>query len=326
MKTVIVNKIRQTDYFLNSAYLGLWGEKKSLIIFLFHVIFRDERESRSHAVQPAQGMNLRHFSQLIEYYQGHHYHFISPDDILNGLDSNKNHALITFDDGYYNNRHVLPILKQHKIPALFFISTDYVKNNKAFWWDVLYREKIKRGMSSQEISEEITSWTWSKTNEEIQRYITDEFGKETLVPIGDIDRPFSPLELRDFSKEGFVFLGNHTSQHPYLPNCSPDEISSTILAAQNDLYDMTASHPAYISYPHGAYSKDVINITKQIGFKLGMTVDDRKNYLPINFQSDDPLCLGRFVLQDNSQLIEQCQLCRTDIRLTKIIKGLMGKA
>jgi len=326
MKTAVVNKIRQTDYLFNSAYLNLWGEKKSLIIFLFHVIFRDENEGRSNTVEPPQGMTLRHFCQFVEYYQDHYYTFISPDDILNGLDSNKNYALITFDDGYYNNQYVLPVLKQYKIPALFFISTDYVKNNKAFWWDVLYREKIKTGMSSQAISEEITSWTSSKTNEEIERYITDEFGKDALAPVGDIDRPFTPRELRDFSKEEFVFLGNHTSKHPFLPNCSPDEISSTILNAQNDLYDITAAYPAYISYPFGAYSNEVIKITKQIGFKLGMAVDDRKNYLPVNFQSDAPLRLGRFALQDNSQLIEQCQLCRTDIRLTKIIKGFMGKS
>lgn len=325
MKTTMVNIIRQTDYLFNNAHLKLFGEKKSLIIFLFHVLFRDRNECRLNTVQPLQGVTLERFRQFIEYFQGHNYIFISPDDILNGLDINKNYALITFDDGYYNNRHILPILKHYKVPALFFISTDCVKHNKPFWWDVLHREKMKQGMSMQTTLERINLLAYSRKTEEIEKYITDEFGKDVFVPKGDIDRPFRPRELRDFAKEEFVFLGNHTSKHDYLSNCSPDEIRFTILAAQNDLYDITGVLPRYISYPHGAYSDEVIEITKQIGFKLGMAVDNRKNYLPIAHQNDDLLRLGRFVLGEGRGLIRQCQLCRADIRLTKTIKRIMRK-
>ena len=325
MKTTIANKIRQIDYLFNSVYLKLIGERKSLIIFLFHVLFRNSDECCSNIVHPQQGITLEHFRQFVEYYLSHRYIFVSPDDILNGLDSNKNYALITFDDGYYNNCYALPILRQYKVPALFLISTHYVKHNKPFLWDVLYREKIKPGMSTQNVLEDISSLTSIRTNAEIEKYITDEFGKEALVPIGDIDRPFTPCELKDFAKEKFVFLGNHTSEHAYLANCSSNEIRSTIFEAQNSLYDMTGTLPRYISYPDGAYSNEVIKITRQMGFRLGMAVDNRKNYLPIDFQSDEPLRLGRFPLGQNSRLIKQCQLFRSDIRLTKIIKSLIGK-
>lgn len=323
MKTAIVNKIRETDYLFNSVYLKLFGERKSLIIFLFHAIFRNARECCSNIIQPLQGISLDHFRQCIEYYLSHDYIFVSPDDILKGLDSNQNYALITFDDGYYNNQHVLPILKQYKIPALFLISTEFVKHNKSFWWDIFHREKMKLGVSSLSVLEEITLLTSSKTNDEIEKIVTDEFGKDAFESIGDVDRPFTPRELRDFSKEKLVFLGNHTSDHAYLANCSPEKIRSTIITAQNDLYDITGMLPKYISYPHGAYSNEVITITKELGLKLGITVDDRKNYLPIDFQGDNILRLGRFALQDNNRLIKQCQLCRADIRLTKIIKNLI---
>lgn len=321
----LTNKIRQVDYLFNSVYLKSFGEKKSLIIFLFHVLFRNENESCLNAVQPAQGMLLRHFRQFIEYYQRQDYIFISPDDILKGLDDDKNYALITFDDGYYNNQYALPILKQYKIPALFFISTDYVKQNKSFWWDALHREKVKRGILPQAISKEINLLGQSMTNEEIEKSIKDEFGKEALNPKGDIDRPFTPSELRDFSKEKFVFLGNHTSKHPTLTNCSPEEIAFTIRQAQNDLYDITGEVPNYLSYPHGAYSDEIVEITKQTGLKLGITVDDRKNYLPIEFENDNTLRLGRFALQKNDQIERQCLFCRRDIRLSKIAKRLVAK-
>lgn len=324
MKTAIVNRMRQIDYLFNSVCLKFFRERKSLIIFLFHALFRDGNECRSNIIQPLQGVTLGHFRQFVEYYLDHNYKFVSPDDILNGLDNDKNYALITFDDGYYNNQHALPILKQHKIPALFFISTDYVKHNKSFLWDILHREKVKLGMSPQATSEEISLLTSSRANDEIEKYITDEFSKEALAPIGDIDRPFTPRELRDFAKEEFVFLGNHTDKHVYLTNCPPDEIRSAILTAQNDLYDITGTVPRYISYPHGAHSDEVVKITQQSGLRLGMTVEDRKNHLPIDFQSDVPLRLGRFALQGNTRLIKQCQFCRADIRLTKVIKRFIG--
>jgi len=323
VKPFLLNKIRHIDYLLSSTCLKLFEEKKSLVIFLFHVLFQDERECHLNAVQPAQGITLRHFRQFIEYYLRHEYTFISPDDVLKGLDDNRNYALITFDDGYYNNQRALPILKQYKIPALFFISTDYVKKNKSFWWDVLHRERIKQGMLTRTISEEINLLGQSKTNEEIEKHITDEFGKEALKPTGDVDRSFTPGELGDFSKEKFVFLGNHTSKHPTLTNCSRSEIRDAIRTAQEDLCDITGKIPLYMSYPHGAYSNEVVKIAEQMGLKLGITVDDRKNYLPIDSENDNYLRLGRFALQANDQIESQCLLCRRDVRLAKSIRKMM---
>lgn len=325
MKTVITNKIRQFDYLFNNLYLKLIGEKKSLLIFLFHVIFLNEKESSTNAVCPMQGLTLKHFREFVEYYLNQNYSFISGDDILNGLDESKNYALITFDDGYYNNRHVLPILKQYEIPAIFFISTDYIKNNRSFWWDVLYRNNLKLGISTEAALKEINFLTTSWTIEKIEAYITDKFGKNAFNPIGDIDRPFTPRELNDFAKEKFVFLGNHTSEHAYLANCSEEKIKSTIINAQNELYNITGLLPRFISYPHGAYTQEVIKLTKQIGLRLAMAVDNKKNTLPIEPETDSLFRLGRFALRETDQMISQCQLCRTDIRLTKIIKHFMGK-
>ena len=41
--------------------------------------------------------------------------------------------MLTFDDGYYNNHLALPVLEEFDVPALFFISTNHVKQQKCFW-------------------------------------------------------------------------------------------------------------------------------------------------------------------------------------------------
>lgn len=325
MKTLMADVVRHMDHAFNSAYFQLRGERKALLIFLFHALFKDEAQRRAHAIQPSQGMSIERFCQFIEYYRDQNYTFVSPEDICRGLGDKKNYVLITFDDGYYNNAYALPILERYDIPALFFISTSSVKSGRAFWWDVLYREKIKQGMSEQAIAQEITALTSSKTDAEMERYVFERFGEKAFCPVGDIDRPFTPQELKDFSQQKSVFLGNHTNTHAYLANSSPEEVAFAILTAQRDLQEMTGKAAAYISYPHGSYSQDVLAVVHKIGFKLGMAVDNRKNYLPIGAEANEHLRLGRFALQDNGQLMRQCHLCRADIRLTNVIKDLIGK-
>lgn len=325
MKKTMVRMVRKADCLFNSAYLNLAGENKSLIIFLFHALLRNEEEGRLNIIQPFQGITVGSFRKFVEYFLKQDYTFIPPGDILNGLDKNKNFALITFDDGYYNNHLALNILRQYKIPAVFFISADCVKYSKPYWWDVLYREKLKLKIPSRIAIEEINSLSSSGAIGDIEKYIIDEFGQGAFKFIGDIDRPFTPKELSDFSKEKFVIIGNHTSSHACLGNCTSGEISSTILDAQNYLSDITGIAPEYISYPHGSYSNEVIKIVKQAGFKLGLAVDNRKNYLPIDLKSDARFHLGRFALREDGGVVEQCQLCRADIRLTRVLKKFIPK-
>lgn len=53
-----------------------------------------------------------------------------------GLAVDRPTALITFDDGYRDNYEVaLPILKELKAPAAFFIPTDFFQRPRLTWWD-----------------------------------------------------------------------------------------------------------------------------------------------------------------------------------------------
>ena len=137
--------VRDTDCLFARAYLGLFRERGGLLAFLFHSLFRDEREIALNQVDPLQRTTVGQFREFVEYYLNHGYRFIGPGDPLDGLEPGGKYALITFDDGYYNNSLALPVLQGYRIPAVFFISTEHVREGKCFWWDVLYRERLARG-------------------------------------------------------------------------------------------------------------------------------------------------------------------------------------
>ena len=50
----------------------------------------------------------------------------------------------------------------------------------------------------------------------IKKYIKNKFGENSLIPKSNIDRPFTPLELKEFCSNKYVTIGNHTLDHTNL--------------------------------------------------------------------------------------------------------------
>ena len=68
------------------AYLALFRERDALLTFLFHSLFRDEREIGLNLVDPLQRTTVAQFRRFVEYYLDHGYRFVTPADVLDGLE------------------------------------------------------------------------------------------------------------------------------------------------------------------------------------------------------------------------------------------------
>jgi peptidoglycan/xylan/chitin deacetylase (PgdA/CDA1 family) len=306
--------VRATDGLVARAYLGLFPERAGLIAFLFHSLFRDDREIALNQVDPLQRTTVGQFRRFVEYYLENSYQFISPDDVRDGLSPGGKYVLITFDDGYFNNTLALPVLQTYRVPAVFFVSTDHVRENKCFWWDVLYRERLARGATPAEIVREGRGLK-SRTTERIEAELKARFGADAFRPRGDIDRPFTPAELREFARMPQVCLGNHTANHAILTNYPPDEIRSQVLRAQDSLTAMTGVRPCAIAYPNGARSGRIERICGELGLSVGFTVRPTKNVVPIDPHSPDVFRLGRFAPIDDAPIEAQCRTYRSDLQM-----------
>jgi len=317
--------VTKLDKFFAENYVRLWGERKGcLSTFLFHGLFREERECRYDLLDIQQGVTVKHFETFVEYFLDQQYVFVTQQDILKGLNPEKKYVLITFDDGYYNNMHALDILKKFQVPAIFFISTNHILEQKCFWWDVIARERWKKGASHITISREQNSLK-TKKNHEIENYIIDQFGRDALKPICDIDRPLAVHELKTLSCQPLVEIGNHTHNHAILTNYSYEEAKEEMLAAQKSLEAITGVLPPAISYPNGSVSDETIAVAKEVGFKIGITTLEGKNYLPLHSQSNESLSLKRFILWGNNRFIDECERARSDFQLKTFLKENMRR-
>lgn len=313
--------VRSTDDAVARVYLSLFRERAGLISFLFHSLFRDEAEIARDLVDPLQRTTTAQLRQLITYYLSHGYRFVNPDQVLDGLAPGGKYVLLTFDDGYFNNSLALPILDEFGVPALFFISTNHVRQQKCYWWDVLYRERMARGATKAQAYREALSMKGLQT-EQIEEKLVQLFGPGAMEPRGDIDRPFSAEELRDFARSPNVYLGNHTANHAILTHYTTEQARDQVLSAQEAVGAMTGKAPIAISYPNGAFNAEIVQMCRQAGLKLGFTVRSGKSPLPIDERSPGLMELKRFIPHGDAPMGVQCKTCRSDISLYGTFRDL----
>ena len=315
----IQHLVRATDAVVARAYLAMFRERNALMTFLFHALFEDTAEIARNDIDPLERTTVAKFRQLVEYYVDHGYRFITPDDLLAGLPDGK-FAMLTFDDGYHNNTRALPVLEEFKVPATFFISTNHVLENKCYWWDVFYRERLAQGAPVRSAYHEAIELK-SLPTEQIEADLKSRFGAGALTPRGEIDRPFTPTELREFARHPQVRLGNHTANHAILLNYTDDQVRAQIQTAQEFLQDLTGTRPIAIAYPNGGHDDRIINICAELGLKIGFTIRPGKQPVPLAAASPDLMRLGRFCPHDESSIKTQCRTYRSDFALYGLFRG-----
>jgi peptidoglycan/xylan/chitin deacetylase (PgdA/CDA1 family) len=319
------NAIRLVDETVATLFLSLGNEAHSLLSFVFHGLFRDVEEIRSGIIDPQQGIPVAMFCEFISHFQQEGYRFVSPAEVLNGLDSVGKYVLVTFDDGYYNHARALPVMEEFNVPATFFVSSGHVIQQKAFWWDVVYRALKKSGHSYAEIQHRVSEYKLLPPAE-IDRRLTSKFGEDALRVIGDLDRPFTSRELFEFSRHRLVSIGNHTRNHAILANLSAQEMQEEIRGAQDDLYALTGKTPVAIAYPNGNCSKQVLQSAREVGLKLGVLVSSGKNRLPLSHSDSDQLLhLKRFTIWGDRRIDPQCRMVRSNFSLKQTLLAFKNR-
>ena len=81
------------------------------------------------------------FAQQMDYISAY-FNVVTCNDLVNWLYGKKElpdrAAMITFDDGYFDNlSNAYPILRERNLPAVIFLTTDFMGTRKPFYWDYI---------------------------------------------------------------------------------------------------------------------------------------------------------------------------------------------
>jgi len=162
--------------------------------------------------------------------------------------------------------------------------------------------------------------------EEVEFDLKKEFGKDALRPVGDLDRPFTARELREFAGHRLVSIGNHTKNHAILTNYCFAEVKEQIQGGQDAIQQMTGKAPEMISYPNGNSSPQIEQAAREAGLQLGVVVRRGKNRLPLKIRTPEAMSLKRFILWGDRGIDVQCRTSRTNISLYILLESLKTRA
>jgi len=292
------------------------AEGDALVGVLFHSLYRDREQRSDLSLAPDQDVTVEDFRAFVGAMREGGYTAVSPAEIDAGLPRGGKYLVITFDDGYFNNVLALDVLEEFRVPATFFISSRNVLQNRAFWWDALSRELARAG--SPPVSRAELRRLKSLAQEQIDSELHSRFGTAVLRPHSDLDRPFTPGELKDFARNPWVHIGNHTCDHAILTNCAAQEIEQQITGCQQQLKDLVGYAPLSIAYPNGNYSESIVDASLAAGLRVGFTVLPRRDKLPLGQR--DRMTLGRFLFEGGKDAREQCRRFSAGILPSNLVK------
>lgn len=221
---------------------------------------------------------------------------------------------VTFDDGFENNLSVAgPILARHKIPAMIYLTTAFVEENRMSWVD-----RIERAVEDTEKTEaritELGGPIALKTRNEKIKFLKmarrhakndsacdpDKFAELVCSELGDsraavsedpLDKKVNWEQVKKARKEGIFEFGGHSHSHAILSFLSREKLADELDTSLGLLRSRAEIGARHYSYPEGlghCFNEEVISELKLRGVQCCPTAIQG-----VNSRGADPFHLFR---------------------------------
>jgi len=211
--------------------------------------------------------------------------------------------IITFDDGFENNYSIAaPILEDLKLPATFYITTDFIERNQMSWIDkieyclehsvkgTLLLPWEKNPINFQTITDKLDILTqirsMVKKNKNINLdQLVNDFFSQCELPL--IDRNETSLDLKmnwkqvyELSLNKNFIIGGHSHTHKILSFLDDNDLQYEIEKSIDMIKKNIHFDIEHYSYPEGLkfhFSEKVINTLKKNSIICCPTAEDGVN-------------------------------------------------
>ncbi len=253
-----------------------------------------------HRVNPVRDrlwdpMDVALFERCIKYITTHYTVVLMEELALSkDLFNKKEYATIMFDDGYKDNiEYAKAILDKYACKASFYVVTECIDKNMPTWTHILehtfqYTNLSDVAFNFDFLPEKLQVNKLTTKEQRIQyaiklkpflKKLSHEKRAQVLDKINasytDIEIP--PLmmswdDLRALRSEGH-YVGSHTVTHAMLGTMHSDfEIKYELEHSAKRIKEEMGYFPLTISYPIGSFSSRVKELSKEVGYKIGLAV------------------------------------------------------
>jgi peptidoglycan/xylan/chitin deacetylase (PgdA/CDA1 family) len=256
--------------------------------------------------------SLSRFEQVLAVLQKY-FQFVTLDDAVAMISGEKPIrpycAVLTFDDGYKNNfRSALPVLKQYGLPAIFFIPTGHITNQKPLWFDTLdYAIQCgEQGAFTLPIGGVDVFFDTENPAQVKKQYRSFLYQYNRKLQANDYDfqkKIFSQIKSWQ-SKSGINFssvlskdrrtalmtweevgqscqagvtIGSHTVDHLKLATLEDQKIEQQLQQSKADIEEHCSMPCKYLCYPNGNFDDRVIRIVRECGYQAAVTTVPKLN-------------------------------------------------
>ena len=205
------------------------------------------------------------------------------------------HVIVTFDDGYEDNYTVaFPLLRAHRLPATFFVTTGFIDHPRLPWWDEIAWMIGKTRTSSIALPAFLPA-----------PILLDEPGRDRAIRamhqacfalpadragvfldavadvtgIGRYDVNLAPRMwmtwdmIRDMRAAGMT-IGGHTVQHPVLARLPRDRQAEEISGCGRRLQEELGLPMRFFAYPFGqpdCFNDDTRDCLRAAGVRMAFS-------------------------------------------------------
>lgn len=237
------------------------------------------------------------------------YVITSLNDALNIITKGekKRIAVLTFDDGYKGvYKYAFPILKKYHIKATLYLTSGFIREKIAPWWEQLYHlmcEALANGKESELvkllgefnkntitlnsracssiktlIADIVRSMDKSQLNSLIHK-IEKDLGIKIPSNIYD-EVMLSANEIKEMIEYG-IEIGGHGLWHVNLTRITTERLVEEVRESMNFIKALYNNDKYTFAYPFGIYNNQVIEALKNEGFAAAVTMNLHNNKLPI---------------------------------------------
>ena len=263
------------------------GAKGRLSVLYFHRVL-----PQSDPLFPGE-MDAPRFDALINRLK-HWFNIIPLSEAVAGIREGRFPArplVITFDDGYADNRTVaLPILQRHRVPASFFITCGFLDGGRM--WNDTVIEAVRRWPSSVLDFTDLglgthTIGSYTERNIALGQILprlkyspqaereaaTVEIARRCGAVLPD-DLMLTTRQVLDLREAGMT-IGAHTVTHPILAMLSDDVARREIAESRSRLEALLGDRVRYFAYPNGRPGKDFtqkhVAMVRELGFEAAVS-------------------------------------------------------